>query len=156
MLRYAFSDEVLRVLIRARMFDLKGVSIRFESVAELRASSELWRGGVLRELRGWGTRSSRTLMTKYGRGLAKAIIEYEKDNPRFSAHEGPSALLYGNTLFTWSHSAAVREIENVRRVRQRDEERKAKRSGRTGCAKTRCRAEPRPLVAICVDDCRHK
>lgn len=95
-------------------------------------------------------------LTKAGRELVNAIITYEEENPRYSAEEGPSALLHGDTLFSWSHRAAVHEIEDLRRLRQRREERKAKTSGRTGCHETRCRAEPRPKVAICVDDCRNR
>jgi hypothetical protein len=94
-------------------------------------------------------------LTREGRDLLNAVIDYEENNPRFSAEEGPSAVLHRGRLYQWSYSTALHEIENLRRMRQKHEERKAKRSGRTGCHATRYRAAPRPKVAICVDDCRH-
>lgn len=94
-------------------------------------------------------------LTAFGRGLFNEIVQYEEDNPRFSANEGPSAVLYRDALYSWSHLAAVREIEDMRRMRLGKEIRTAKASGRKGCAKTRLRAEPRPKVAVCVDDCRN-
>jgi len=94
-------------------------------------------------------------LTPFGRGLFNEIVQYEEDNPRFSANEGPSAVLYRDALYSWSHLAAVREIEDMRRMRLGKEIRTAKASGRKGCAKTRLRAEPRPKVAVCVDDCRN-
>lgn len=156
MRRVELTDSFIKELIWARAVDLNavgqygvqkhGVDTQFDQLCCARLGQ--W----------FNPRRARRMvfnLTVEGRALAKAIIEYEEENPRYSAHEGASAILHGGTLFSWSHIAAVREVENVRGVRQRNEERKAAWSGREGCHETRSRAAPRPNVDICVDDCRH-
>lgn len=155
MIRYTIGDNLLRAIFWARAVELKTMGL-FKSRPE-----EKWlRLGIhhgfigVYSPRGRGT--THWHLTPNGKSLFNELVKYEEENPRYSAEEGPSTLLHRGTLFSWSHRTAIYEIENLRRMRQRTEEVKAKRSGRTGCAKTRCRAEPRPQVAICVDDCRDR
>jgi len=109
--------------------------------------------GAIDDWRKWRGSAPVWKTTPAGKKLVNEIIKYEEENPRYSAEEGPSALLYEGTLFSWAHLSAIREIENLRRMRQRTEERKAKTEGRKGCHETRLRAQPRPKVAICTDGC---
>jgi len=156
--RFELRDETLAALFWVRARELKCYPRRNHLVEPPRARLYyLQQIGAAKSFRPKNGLSHEVWnLTRQGRELLNEIMTYEEENPRFSAHEGPSALLHGGTLFTWSHSAAVHEIENLRRMRQRNEEWKAKRSGRTGCTQTRLRAQPRPKVAICVDDCRNR
>lgn len=162
MKRFELTDEILNALFWLRARELKAMptyAMRMNKQRPLPTEAMLYR--VLRMGLANCYRPRRMLgreiwsLTPTGRGVVNAVIEYEKDNPRYSAEEGPSAVLYGDCLLSWSYRTAVYEIENLRRMRQTTEERKAARSGRKGCHETRCRAEPRPAMAICVDDCRH-
>lgn len=155
MKRFELTDDHLKALFWLRSVELKCPRWKLTKALKQKALWELIRLGVGNHINLRRTGDIYSL-TAAGRGLFNEIVTYEEENPRYSAEEGPSTLLYRGTLFSWSHRAAVHEIEDMRRMRQRREERTAKASGRTGCAKTRCRAEPRPKVAICVDDCRDR
>lgn len=153
--KFYITDDVMRA-----MFWVRATELRTMGYFRLRPNdNHLHRGvrlGLFKVWRPYRNGNESWAMTPTGKGLFNELVKYEEENPRYSAEEGPSALLYRGTLFSWSHRTAIYEIENMRRMRQRTEERKAKRSGRTGCAKTRCRAEPRPKMVICVDACRDR
>lgn len=153
--KFYITDDVMRAMFWARAIELKTKGYRSRRPDD----KHLYQGvrlGLINVWRPYGKGTEYWGLTPLGKSMFNELVKYEEENPRYSAEEGPSALLHRGTLFSWSHSAAIYEIENMRRLRQRTEEFKAKRAGRTGCAKTRCRAEPRPKMAICVDDCRDK
>jgi hypothetical protein len=155
MTRFELRDEVLKAIFWIRAVQLKCYPRRNHLVAPpLRTLNQLAELGIAKVFRPRYTRAGEVWsLTRQGLDLINEIMTYEEENPRYSTEEGPSALLHRGNLLTWSHRTAVHEIENLRRMRQGNEERAAKRAGRTGCHETRLRAQPRPKVAICVDGC---
>jgi hypothetical protein len=119
MIRLELRDELLKALFWIRAVELKCWPRRNHLVRpEHRPLLELQRLGIAKMYRPRYSREGEVwTLTRQGGELLDEVMSYEKDNPRYSAEEGPSALFHSGTLLTWSHLTAVKEIENLRQMR---------------------------------------